>query len=149
VIEAINGRRITSSCRDEPVPSPETIKRSTGNLSSEGRTPARQSGSLAAEIALDQLRVNDQVLIRTRHGAYTFLVIDPAKHLGLVVGGLFGDYAAEAFLEVTPNTRDQRLRAGLRVCFYVRSSLGRRSVITSAVTELIHRRAGTESKEKP
>jgi hypothetical protein len=128
---------------------PEPVKRSTGNLTSGSRTPSRQSGALATEIALDQLRVNDQVLIQTAHSTYIFLVIDPAKHLGLVVGGLFGDYAAEAYLEVTPITRDQCLRAGVRACFYIRSSSGYRRVITSAITSLIHRRAGTESKEKP
>jgi hypothetical protein len=87
-------------------------------------------------------------VIRTAHSTYIFLVIDPSKHLGLVVGGLFGDYTAEAFLEVSPISQDQRLRAGVRVHFYVRSNMRSRRVTTSAITGLIHRRARTENQEK-
>ena len=96
------------------------------------------------EIALDQLRVGDQIVIQTAHSAYIFLVIDPSKHLGLVVGGVFGNYAAEASLGVLPATRDHRLRPGVRVRFYIGSSAGGRRVTTSTVTDIIHRRIGTE-----
>ena len=123
---------------------PEPNNRSTGKLSSGSRTSGRQSGPLTTEIALDQLRVNDQVVIRTEHGAYIFLVIDPSKHLGLVIGGVFGNYAAEAVLEVEPGTRDHRLRTGVRVCFYIGSREGGKRVTTSAVTDLIYRRTGIE-----
>jgi hypothetical protein len=123
---------------------PEQVNHTTGNLSSGSRTSSRQSGPLATEIALDQLRVNDQIVIRTAHGTYIFLVIDPSKHLGLVVGGVFGDYAVEAFLEVAPVTRDQLLKAGMRVCFYIGSIAGGKRVTTSAVTDLNYRRTGTE-----
>ncbi|HKR59084.1 MAG TPA: hypothetical protein VJS64_05070 [Pyrinomonadaceae bacterium] len=143
----------------------EQVDRSTGNLSSVGQTSSRQSGALSRyetgcasrptspdqsaqatpEIALDQTRVNDQVVIRTAHSTYIFLVTDPSRHLGLVVGGLFGDYAAEVFLEVLPVTEHHRLKAGMRVCFYIGSRAGCKRVITSAVTELIYRRTGTES----
>ncbi len=124
---------------------PESVNRSTGNLSSGSRTLSRQSGALVTEIALNQLRMNDQVVIRTVHSTYIFLVIDPSKHLGLVVGGAFGDYAVEASLEVMPVTHDHRLSMGVRVCFYIGASVGSKRVTTSAITELIHRRAGTEN----
>jgi hypothetical protein len=50
----------------------------------------------APKIALDQLGVGDQIVIQTAHGVYIYLVTDTAKHLGMVVGGVFGNYAAEA-----------------------------------------------------
>jgi len=123
---------------------PERVNRTTGKLSSGSRSSYRQSGPLATEIALDQLRVNDQVVIRTAYSTYIFQVIDPSKHLGMVIGGVFGDYAARAYLEVAPITRDHRLRTGVRVCFYVESNPWGKRVTTSVVTELIHRRTGTE-----
>ena len=123
---------------------PEQVNHDTGNLPSRRRTLSCQSDSMATEITLDQLRINDQVVIRTAHSTYIFLVIDPSKHLGLVVGGLFGDYAAEAFLEMEPGTCDHRLRAGVRLCFYIESSAGGKRVTTSAVTDLIYRRTGKE-----
>ena len=124
----------------------EPVKRSKDNLSSQGQTSLRQSGALSTEISLDKLRVNDHVLIRTAHSAYTFRILDPAKHLGLVEGGVFGNYAVKAFLEVAPITRDQRLKPGVRVCFYTSSFLGYQRVITSSITSLFHRRAGTVSE---
>src|SRR5262249_43067827 len=104
---------------------------------------ANQSGRL--EIAIDQLRANDQILIRTAFSTYVFLVIDPAKRLGLVVGGVFGDYAAEASLEILSVRHTSRLRAGLCARFHVESRGGRKRITTSVVTSLVYRRAGTAS----
>jgi hypothetical protein len=94
------------------------------------------------EIALDQLRANDQILIQTAFSAYVFLVIDPAKPLGLVVGGVFGDYAAEASLEVLSIRPTSRLRVGLCARFHVESPAGCRRITTSVITNLLCRRAG-------
>jgi hypothetical protein len=142
--------------------------RGAGSHSSGGRTPSRQSGAFAVtanacsdqrpsptdslsdsrgttpEIALDQLRIGDQVVIQTAHSAYIYLVTDPAKRLGMVVGGVFGNYAAEAFLKVSPAADNYRLRAGARALFYIRSSAGYRRVTTSVITGLILRRAVTK-----
>jgi hypothetical protein len=140
-----------------------------GSYTSGGQKPSRQSGALAVdgngcadqrpsptdslsdfigttpEIALDQLRIGDQIVIQTAHSAYIYLVTDPAKRLGMVVGGVFGNYAAEAFLRVSPAADNYRLRAGARALFYIRSSAGYRRVTTSVITDLILRRAVTES----
>lgn len=136
--------------------------RSIGSLSSGSRTPSRQTGALVAdaivgqrllaansaeataEIALNQLLANDQILIQTVHSTYVFLVTNPAKCLGLVVGGVFGDYAAEASLEAFPFVHDCNLRAGVRVRFYVESAAGSKRVTTSVITNLIHRKVGTQ-----
>jgi len=126
------------------------------------RTPSRQSGALAVnetsgasqrtsladvseatpEIALDQLCVNDQIIIQTVRSTYIILVIDPVKRLGRVVGGIFGDSAAEVFLESMPVALDHRLRAGARACFYIESGVRNKRVVTSVITNLIHQRAG-------
>lgn len=139
-----------------------------GSHSSGGRTPSRQSGALAVnanacagqrpsptnslsdsrgttpEIALDQLRIGDQIVIQTAHSAYVYLVTDPAQRLGMVVGGVFGNYAAEVFLKASPAADNYRLTAGARALFYTRSSAGYRRVTTSVITGLILRRAATE-----
>lgn len=117
------------------------IQRNTGGLNS-GAT-SRRSGILSAEIAFDQLRVNDQIVIRTAHSAYIFLVVDPLRQLGLVVGGVFGNYATEAYLDTAPVTQDNRLRTGLRARFHTGADGMGRRVITSVITELIHRRTGS------
>jgi hypothetical protein len=136
--------------------------RSADSLSFGSRAPSRQTGALVAdaiveqrllaansaeataEIALNQLRANDQVLIQTVHSTYIFLVTNPGKCLGLVVGGVFGDYAVEASLEAFPFAHDCNLRAGVRVRFYVESAAGSKRVTTSVITNLIHRKVGTQ-----
>jgi len=145
----------------------EPAGRSTGSHSCGGRTPARQSGALAGdataranqrpspsispsdfieatpEIPFDQLRPGDQIVIQTAHSAYIFLVRDPARRLGMVVGGVFGNYAAEAYLEVLSVADDFRRRAGACAIFYVTSGAECRRVRTSVITCLIYRRAET------
>lgn len=96
------------------------------------------------EIELDQLSAGDQIVIFTTHSDYIFLVSDPAKHLGMVIGGVFGNYAVEAYLRVLPVAGDCRLRAGSRAVFYVGSSVGCRRVTTSIITNLVLRRPITE-----
>ena len=93
-----------------------------------------------AEIALDQLRAGDQILIHTLHSTYIFLILDPAKQLGQVVGGVFGDYAIEVLLDTMPVAHDHRLRAGMRVLFLAAGSRGKR-VTTSVIKRLVHRPA--------
>ena len=148
--------------------SQEPARRGAGIHSCGGRSPSRQSGALAVdgngcadlrpsptdslsdfigttpEIALDQLRIGDQIVIQTAHSAYVYLVTDPAQCLGMVVGGVFGNYAAEVFLKASPAADIYRLRAGARALFYTRSSAGYRRVTTSVITGLILRRAATE-----
>ena len=95
----------------------------------------------APGMAPGRLRAHDQILIHTRQGTYVFLVTDPAKHFGLVVGGLFGNYAARAVLGVLPAAHDHRLRVGARAVFRIESSAGSMSVTTSVITQLTYRPA--------
>lgn len=117
------------------LPEPAASKRS-GRLATE-----RIAIEAAPEIALDQMRQSDQIVIQTSHSAYIFLVIDPAKRLGMVVGGFFGDYATEAYLDVLPAADDDRLRAGSHALFYVGSRAGYNRVTTSIITNLVYRPA--------
>jgi hypothetical protein len=117
------------------LPEPAASKRS-GRLATE-----RIPNEAASEVPLDQMRENDQIVIQTSHSAYIFLVIDPVMRLGLVVGGLFGEYATEAYLEVLPAAHDDRLRTGSRAIFYVGSRAGYKRVTTSIITNLIYRQA--------
>jgi hypothetical protein len=118
-----------------------------GSTSRASRRPKRTDSLWATpEIALDQLHTGDQILIRTVNSTYIFLVTDPAKRLGLLVGGVFGNYAAHAVLDVWPVEPDQRLRAGARARFQVESSAGIKRVISSVITGLTHRRTGTEPR---
>jgi len=92
------------------------------------------------EIALEQLHAGDQIVIQARYGAYIFRVIGPPQRLGLLVGGVFGNYAVQAVLEMLPVETDHLLRAGGRALFHVESSADPRLVPTSVITHPIHRR---------
>ena len=106
-------------------------------------TSAASSAESPSEVALNQLRADDQLLIQTAHSTYIFLVLDRANRIGMVVGGAFGDYAERAHLEGVPDARDGCLRTGMRVRFHVESGAGRRRVTSSIITGLIHRKART------
>ena len=96
------------------------------------------------EIALDQLRETDQLVIRTLNSVYIFLVADPVNRNGLLSGGVIGNDPAQAVLDSSPSVQDHRLRAGERARFYVTTEAGLKRVTTSVITDLIHQRA-----EKP
>jgi hypothetical protein len=119
----------------------------TGSGNQERDSVSTERGETMVEISLDQLRINDQILIRTKYSTYTFLVIDPTKFLGLVVGGVFGDYAVEAYLETRSSPLDHRLRAGIRVSFYASSTVGCRRVTTSAITKILYRRSNSTTPQ--
>jgi len=101
------------------------------------------SATDSTEIAMDQLCTNDQVVIQTAHSTYIFLVIDARLQIGQVVGGVFGDYAVDALLEILPQSR--QLRVGGQALFHIKSNGGHKRVTTSAITHLIHRKKEPES----
>jgi hypothetical protein len=125
----------------EPVSSRRTVR--LGKKTTVLETCADFADSVTV-IACGQLRANDQILIHTEHSTYIFLVIDPIKPLGLVVGGVFGDYAAKVFLDTMPMVQDCVLQTGRRVIFHAATIFGHKRVTTSVITELVYRPANTK-----
>jgi hypothetical protein len=99
-----------------------------------------------SEICLGCLNAGDQVLIETAHSSYSFTVIDPRVPSGGLTGGLLGDRAVPAALislwgdGSDSSLHRRRISAGSRLVFYIESRSSLRTLTTSAVRSLLHRR---------
>jgi len=133
--------------KHDPISSPASVsanlnERLAGEFDSISNASLQPTPSVAPEIALDQLRAADRLVILTLNSVYTFLVNDPVNRKGLLSGGVIGNDAVQAVLEVASSAQDHRLRTGERVRFYIISGPSIKRVTTSVVTNLIHRRSG-------
>jgi hypothetical protein len=106
--------------------------------------PKRYSISRTKEIALEELRKEDKILIQTCNRAYIFSIIDPARRLGNLSGRRFGTSASLATLAGTLTEGSSifingrcGVKTGSRVVFYVESNQGVRRLITSAITRIV------------
>lgn len=95
------------------------------------------------EIAFENLKKNDRILIKTNNNLYRFSVVDAALRQGVLVGGSLGDTPRRAVLVVSVTqgtggdvTEMCGLKAGARAVFYLVSLDGMERLITSAVTAL-------------
>jgi hypothetical protein len=86
------------------------------------------SSDFDAAISLDDIRVDDKVLIRTRNSEYRFSVIDPHTNKGMLSGGALGEKPREAFLieslskgEDGASREFPGLKTGARALFYLSS----------------------------
>lgn len=82
---------------------------------------------------LNDIRITDTIAIHTRNSVYHFMVIDPVKFYGLLVGGVVGPILVDAMiLDLS------KLKAGSRA----RILLGthRRRIRTSLVRSVVHLR---------
>ena len=77
-------------------------------------------------ITFDEINRDDKVVIRTQNSEYSFSVIDPQNHRGMLSGGSLGDEPREAFLveslgkTESGSLRDYRgLKRGARALFYL------------------------------
>jgi hypothetical protein len=68
----------------------------------------------------------DEVVIRTVHSTYNFLVADPETRHGILTGGILGSTACQALLIESLGSTDEddgagdlELRVGSRVLFYL------------------------------
>src|SRR5215475_7332718 len=129
----------------DPISSPASVssdlnERLAGEFDSTSRASMQPAPSVATEaapeIALDQLRGADQLVIRTLNNTYTFLVNDPVKRNGLLSGGVIGNDPVQAVLVAAPAKHGHRLRAGGKACFYVTSGADLKRVTTSVITHL-------------
>ena len=108
--------------------------------------PLPELGMPVAEIDLDDLRADDQLLIETGHSVYSFTITDPVAPSGKLLGGILGNRLIEAWL--LPPHRDtrglrifhRRLQAGTKVSFLMEWEKGLRTLTTSTVTRLVHRK---------
>lgn len=51
-----------------------------------------------SEQTLHDIRISDTIMIRTCNSLYEFMVIDPVKSYGILVGGAVGSIAVEAMV---------------------------------------------------
>lgn len=100
--------------------------------------------SLESGITFDEINRDDKVVIRTQNSEYSFSVIDPQNHRGMLSGGSLGDEPREAFLvesigkTESGSLQDYRgLKRGARALFYL-SCPGHRieRVTTSKISAL-------------
>jgi len=102
------------------------------------------------EIALDALNESDLILIKTVNSTYCFLVSDPVRRLGILMGGVVGGAGVAAVAlgaEIGKNGQVSgsfaKLYTGARAIFFLRSPDGPRRLVTSAVTRLVQTKAKT------
>jgi len=102
-----------------------------------------RSCDIDAAIALDEIKVDDKVVIKTRNSEYRFSVIDPLHHKGLLSGGALGEEPREAVLIESlckigqATSREFRgLKTGARALFYLSSGCSVERVTTSEIFSL-------------
>ena len=115
------------------------------------KKPTRPDDSEAvSEIALDALNASDFVRIETVNSTYCFLVTDPERRRGILMGGTLASAAATSVLlgaEIRANGQVSGLYAklceGARGIFFVSAADRVQQLITSTITKLFHTRAKT------
>lgn len=99
------------------------------------------------EIDITSLIAGDQLLIETNHSIYIFIIADPRKGIGNLIGGLLGNYMARACLlslsidKSTALQNRKSLRPSMHARFLIESGNRIRCLCTSPITKLIHRSA--------
>lgn len=101
-------------------------------------------GHSQLSIDFDDLKPKDKLVIRTRNSTYRFLITDPAKRRGVLIGGALGNTTREAVLiesfgleeNAEPKT-SYGLKTGARVLFYLYSTKGAERMATSVIQELV------------
>jgi hypothetical protein len=103
-----------------------------------------------SEIALDSLSATDCLLIKTANSTYRFLIVDPHRRRGILMGGALGSGAATTVLlgaEIRKGGQVSallsKLREGSRAIFFVALPDGVNQLITSPITGLVRTRAKT------
>jgi hypothetical protein len=97
------------------------------------------------------LQCDDCLLITTADSTYCFIIEDPARHRGVLIGGVFGGSSVSSVLLGTQITKGggrvsglfARLCEGSRAIFFVASRDGVNKVVTSTITRLVHTRPRT------
>jgi len=109
--------------------------------------PARPRAALASieEIAFDDVKATDRILIQTENSEYRFSVVDPESRRGVLSGGSFGDKLQDATLvcvlirgRIGEGRDTSRLKIDSRALFYLNVGAGLKRLTTSAITNLVH-----------
>jgi hypothetical protein len=97
------------------------------------------------EIAFDDMKAADRILIQTENSEYRFSVVDPESRRGILSGGSFGDVVQDATLVGVLSTGrsddssdTSRLKIHSCALFYVNVGARLKRLTTSAITNLIH-----------
>jgi hypothetical protein len=97
------------------------------------------SSKIDAAIDLDDIKMDDKLLIKTKNSEYRFAVIDPLNHKGMLSGGALGEEPREAvliesFCSGEATSREFRgLKTGARALFYLSSGRSLERVTTSEI----------------
>jgi hypothetical protein len=107
------------------------------------------------EIAFDDVKASDRILIQTKNSEYRFAVVDPESRRGTLSGGSIGEGLQDAtligVLTGGRNAEDRdtsKLKIDSRALFYVNVGAGQKRVTTSIITNLIHIK-GERSQRDP
>lgn len=91
-------------------------------------------------IALDDIKVDDKVVIKTKNSEYRFAVIDPLHHTGMLSGGALGEEPRKAVLIEsfcksgdTASREFRGLKTGGRALFFLPSGRSLQRVTTSEI----------------
>src|SRR5262245_37208048 len=105
------------------------------------------SSMAISEVALDSLRADDCLLVTTANATYSFLVVDPGKHRGILTGGVLGSKSVSAILlgaEVIKSGQVSALFSkvceGSRAIFFVAAAECVQQLVTSTIIRLVHTR---------
>lgn len=110
-------------------------------------------GARTNKIDFEDVSANDELLIRTENSKYRFSVIDAAQKCGTLSGGSLGDPLCNVVLlggvikTDSSSTIIQALRTESRAFFSICMRGGLKQLLTSAIIELVHIKAGTEELE--
>jgi len=92
---------------------------------------------IKGEVRKEQIRIADTLSIVTTNTTYKFFVIDPQRFYGMLVGGVVGPVAIEAYVDTLS------LRVGSRAHVICALANGYRYLTTSTVQVVIHFKAET------
>jgi len=101
-----------------------------------------------SEIALGSLSAADCLLIKTANSTYAFVIVDPKRGRGILMGGALGSGAVTTVL-LGAEIRNagqvtlvlSKVHEGSRAIFFVESRGGVNQLITSPITRLVCTRA--------
>lgn len=117
------------------------------------RLPGSGDAEPAPELAFCGMLAGDAILIDTENSNYSFSILSPAEHRGILAGGSIGTCVVDAVLVAEPVGRDGRvgtrcskLRTGSRIVCLIASGKSFTHLITSRVTRLARVRTSQPAK---
>lgn len=117
------------------------------------RGSASETILATAEIDLDQLIPNDQLIIETAHSIYHFRLENAELLTGWLIGGILGNQSAHAAIKFSCSDDPglslaaRRLKLGLSIVFNIEWGDSVRQLITSTITRLRLRSAANQIVE--